>query len=88
MTLDDDGELTDERCPWCRAYTVRSRGCDECDDGWCDEHESDPVNFAPGEEYTLCRECLGAGAVCWCSDCGFDVTRHGWQKSDRAGGQA
>ena len=51
--------------------------CD-CDmervDCWCcggegefDEHDSDPVNYSPGEEFEVCSECAGRGffLLCW-----------------------
>jgi hypothetical protein len=74
---DDDIQYDDSPCPECGEYEVRSRDCYEitCDDGWCDEYEDDPINFAPGEEYTMCHECLGTGVLRWCAKCGCDITR-------------
>lgn len=78
MSIDDEIDLDDRPCPKCGAYEVCSRGCDEihCDDGWCDEYEDDAINYAPGEEYTMCRECFGTGVLIWCRKCGFDITAH------------
>lgn len=82
---DDDIDYTDRACPKCGEYEVRSCHCDAfpCDDGWCDEHEDDPINFGPGEEYTMCHECLGTGVVQWCAKCGCDVTRHDYQQRNK-----
>jgi hypothetical protein len=41
-----------------------------CDDGFIDESEYDPVNFAEGEEFTPCDECFG-GVQRWCPKCGW-----------------
>ena len=73
--FEDEIETLDTPCPRCGELAVRSRYCDEldCDDGWIDESESDPINFGPGEEYVMCRECFGTGVVRWCSKCGCDL---------------
>lgn len=85
MTDSVNHPLEREICPNCGGYTVRSKHCDEwdCEDGWIDEHESDPINFSPGEEYTMCEECCGTGRVRWCSDCGCDITRHEWVRENK-----
>ena len=71
----DDLDYLDTPCPRCGEFAVQSRRCDEwdCDDGWIDESEDDPVNFAPGESLVMCRECFGTGVVRWCSKCGCDL---------------
>lgn len=74
--LDDELDHDDMPCPACGAHEVRSRGCDavDCEDGYIDEYEQDPLNFSPGEEYTVCSECLGTGILRWCAKCGCDIT--------------
>lgn len=79
----DDGVYYDEdKCPKCGEYKVCWRDCDDwnCDDGYIDEYEDDPINFAPGEQYVMCRECWGTGIVRWCSGCGFDITAHEYKQ--------
>ncbi len=77
MDYDDDTQQEDEPCPKCGEYKVMSRYCDaiNCDDGYCDEHDDDPINFGPGEEFTICHECYGTGLLRWCSGCGLDINR-------------
>ena len=69
-------------CPRCGEWEVHSRPCESigCDDGWCDEHDDDPVNFGPGEEFTMCRECFGTGFVRWCRKCGCDLNFEEFKK--------
>ena len=92
--MDDDYDIEhcDIPCPRCGEYEVRSRRCDEwdCDDGWIDESESDPINVAPGEKYTMCRECFGTGYVRWCSKCGCDLNylEYKQRKANRKEGHA
>ena len=83
MCYDDDITYEDEACPRCGRHEVRSRYCDaiSCDDGWCDEHDDDPINFGPGEEYSICRECWGTGKLRWCSECGLDITYAEYKRS-------
>ena len=59
-------------CPKFGSFETRSRHCQAwpCDDGYCDEYEDDPINYAPGEVLTLCRECWGTGIERWCAKCG------------------
>ena len=85
MTDDDFWEHLDTPCPNCGAHAVRSKSCEEwdCDDGWIDEHEDDPINFAPGEEYVMCDECCGTGNVTWCTKCGCDITRREYLEERR-----
>ena len=72
----DDYELNDTPCPECGHSPSYGRHCQalQCEDGWVDESEDDPINFAPGEELTLCDECHGTGYEHWCPKCGHDFT--------------
>lgn len=72
----DDVQYIEGACPKCGEHELRSRYCDVigCDDGYIDEHDDDPINFAPGEEYSVCQECFGTGRVRWCSKCGHDLS--------------
>lgn len=82
--MEYDFDMEDYPCPKCGAYEVRSRSCDVigCDDGFCDEYDDDPINFAPGEELTICEECLGTGILRWCAKCGCDITQHEYLKNE------
>ena len=83
MTDDqDDWDCDGYPCPKCGDLETRSRACDEwnCDDGLIDEHEDDPINFARGEEFSMCQECFGTGIVRWCSKCGCDISSHEHQQ--------
>ena len=72
----DDYNINDTPCPKCGNGYTHDRPCQgmNCDDGYCDEYEDDPINFAPGEEYTECEECHGTGWEHWCPKCGYDLT--------------
>lgn len=77
MNPDDYVFDLDGACPRCGEQELRWRDCDQigCEDGFIDEHDDDPVNFAPGEESYMCEECFGTGSQKWCSKCGLDITR-------------
>lgn len=89
LNADHQYELSEDLpCPKCGSPETHWRYCDSfpCDDGYCDEHEHDPLNFAPGESFTLCRECFGTAVQRWCSECGYDITAHNYRTagSDRS----
>lgn len=75
MTHDDYDIDFDTPCPACGHHTTHFRHCAECDSGFIDEHDDDPINFAPGEEFTVCQECCGHGIERWCPKCGADYWR-------------
>lgn len=80
---DDDDCFEDlPPCPKCGSHETRSRHCSAfgCDDGYCDEADDDPINFAPGEEFSLCQECFGTGRERWCAACGCDIAAHNYHK--------
>lgn len=58
----------DDLCPVCGHYQDWQR-CTVigCDDGYVDEHDDDPVNYAEGEEYYPCPECRGRGGYWICT---------------------
>lgn len=68
----DDYELDDLACPACGHEPTHSRCCGECDDGYNDEYDDDPINFTPGESLIRCAECHGTGIERWCPQCGAD----------------
>lgn len=70
----DDYELDDISCPKCGHDPIRYRDCNSCDDGYIDEYDDDPINFAPGEEVTPCQTCKGTGIQRWCPGCGLDLS--------------
>lgn len=71
-----DYEVDDEvHCPKCKHSPLHHRDCTNwCDDGYFDESEDDPINFMPGEELTMCRECMGTGVEWWCPNCGSNLS--------------
>lgn len=72
----DDYDVEHEgKCPKCGHSPVHSRDCiNWCDDGYCDEHDDDPINFAPGERLVECDECKGTGIERWCPSCGENLS--------------
>ncbi len=73
-----DWEYSDESCPKC-GQQMATRSCDVigCDDGYIDEYDDDPINFAEGESYERCSECRGTGIHEWCRECGWDnILKH------------
>lgn len=55
-----------ERCQKCEGEWVECwNGCEE---GWVDEYDDDPINYAPGQEFRQCNQCHGNGGwtVCTC----------------------
>jgi len=66
-----DYDLT---CPKCGHSPLHSRECmNWCEDGFFDENDDDPINFAPGEAYRQCQECRGTGIERWCPFCGVNL---------------
>ena len=73
MTHDDyEIDCSDIPCGRCGHLPLHFRRCNEigCEDGWIDESEYDPVNFAEGEEVLPCPECF-EGIQRWCPKCGW-----------------
>lgn len=70
--MDDDYDIDDLPCRACGSEITHHRYCDRCDGGFIDEHETDPINFAPVEEERECEECHGHGIQRWCPKCGAD----------------
>lgn len=74
-----DYEIDDETsCPKCGHSPIHYRNCQElmCNEGWMDEHDDDPINFAPGESEYPCQECRGTGTEKWCPKCGENLSGH------------
>lgn len=73
----DDYEVDDTPCPKCGNPNTHYRRCGNfgCEEGFIDEHDDDPINFAPGEEFMECDECSGHGVERWCPKCGADFWR-------------
>lgn len=71
----NDYEIEEGPCPHCGNSIVHVRQCDGifCEDGWIDEYNEDPINFAPGDSERECEECHGTGWQRWCPACGKDV---------------
>lgn len=70
----DDYQIDELSCPACGNHFTHSRFCSNfhCQDGYEDEYDDDPVNYAPGESYVMCDECHGHGIERWCPKCGAD----------------
>lgn len=68
----------DHACPKCGHEPIQYRDCTgwNCDDGYADEYEDDPINFRPGESLYKCEECSGTGVEVWCPKCGEDLSGH------------
>jgi len=62
-------------CPKCGHTPVHHRDCmNWCEDGFFDENDDDPINFAPGEAMRMCSECRGTGIERWCPSCGANLS--------------
>lgn len=46
---------------WTECYSLG------CDNGFVDEYDDDPINYAPGEEFSKCRVCDGKGGYYVCT---------------------
>lgn len=66
-----DIQLTDDYCPRC-GTALYWQECTEinCDDGWIDAYEDDPLWYEPGE-LEMCQECEGRGYHNWCPNCNY-----------------
>lgn len=61
----DDYEIDDEfLCPKCDRTSIHWRRCNQCDDA---------INYAFGENLTVCETCLGQSIESWCPSCGVNV---------------
>lgn len=73
-TMDDDIQIHDDHCPQCGHYTYwRECPAFDCEDGYYDGYEDDPLWYDPGE-LVRCEECHGRGYFHWCPNCGYDLT--------------
>jgi len=74
--MSEDYEYDDTPCPKCGAEPTHWRRCTEidCDDGFIDLYDEDPINEDPGT-FRTCPECQGTGIHHWCPKCGHDFTR-------------
>lgn len=68
---DDEMQTDGIPCPACGNPETRSQRCRECEDGFNDVYDDDPINESPG---TLipCPECKGETICRWCPKCGAD----------------
>lgn len=81
---DDDVEIDDRPCPACGHEYTHFRRCGDCEDGYVDCHDDDPINCVPGEEYEPCPECNGRHVFHWCPKCGKDYD-HELKEAIKAG---
>jgi len=70
----DDFEYSEIECPACGHSPTHTRYCDniDCDDGFVDLYDEDPINESPGT-LERCSECHGTGHHHWCPKCGHDL---------------
>jgi hypothetical protein len=58
--------MMDYQCARCGG-SVDSVDCWNCGgEGYFDEHDMDPINFGPGEEFESCHVCHGTGGWLEC----------------------
>ena len=76
MIDDYDYEYGEEECPKCNHEHTHYRFCTSlyCEDGFVDQYETDPINYAPGQSLYECDECNGTGVESWCPNCGYDLS--------------
>ena len=76
IVMENEFEIDSEMsCPVCGHSPLHYRTCNNwCDDGYFDENDDDPINFAPGESYRRCPECRGTGTEWWCPKCGENLS--------------
>jgi len=60
-------------CPFCGNKWVHFRGCTDCNDGYIDLYNEDPLWFRPGQT-EKCHKCSGTGVEIWCPECGSDLS--------------
>ena len=77
--MDDFYDVDDPECPACGNSVTHSQRCGECDEGYNDAYEDDPINESPGTWLT-CGACHGHGLQRWCPKCGADY----WQAKAKA----
>lgn len=68
-----DYEKEDITCPNCQHFPIHWRRC-ECENGWIDAYDNDPINYSEGEYETRCLVCSGTGIERWCPGCGTDLS--------------
>ncbi len=73
MPTFSDYEIGYEPCPFCGHDEIHWRRCGalDCDDGFVDLYEDDPLWYNPGD-IGMCQECHGTGTEQWCPKCGRD----------------
>ena len=70
--LIDDVEYGDIACPKCGSYNTRWQRCDQCEDGYINRYDEDPLWYDE-DDCSVCEECRGHGCHSWCVNCGFDI---------------
>lgn len=74
--MDEYNQDYENECPECGHSPLHFRDCQNyCDDGYFDEYEDDPINYAPGESITICTDCWGSGIETWCPKCGLNISK-------------
>lgn len=71
----DDYEIDDEfSCPKCNRTSIHWRRCNQCEDGYI-ECDDDAINYAFGENLTVCEACSGTAIESVCPNCSVNVQR-------------
>jgi DnaJ-class molecular chaperone len=71
--MSDDYEYDDEACPKCGHSPTHRRECGECDEGYVNRYEEDPMWY--DDEDVPCDECNGTGWQRWCPKCGHSLQK-------------
>lgn len=72
VELDPDIEYAEGCCPKCGHEPIYRRDCTDCDDGYHDLYEEDPLWYNEGDTEE-CEHCNGYGGHVWCPSCGYDI---------------
>lgn len=76
--MNDYEQDYEECCPKCGHSPTHYRDCQGlmCFEGFVDDNDDDPINFAPGESFRTCTDCYGTTIEEWCPKCGYDISEH------------
>lgn len=66
-----------EQCPHCGGCDTRRQDCGECEDGYINRYDEDPLWYDIDDQ-SICENCDGHSGFAWCRDCGYDfITKKG-----------
>lgn len=73
VVYSDHGIEEEPVCQICGQYLEWEECWYGCEDGFFDEYDDDPINFAPGEWLRKCEICEGNGGYLVCPNAPHDV---------------